>query len=68
MQDNTNIVKHIHNFRAHLEHLQIVGSPILNDEVVIMLMRSLPQNYQLFGCSMQSQVGLTLQTLIIDLI
>ena len=69
MQDNANIIKHIHNFRAHLEQLQAAGSPLLDDEAVIMLMRSLPQNYQPFIRSLQRQeLGLTLQTLITDLI
>ena len=68
MQDNTNIVKHIHNFRAHLEQLQVAGSPIPDNEAVIMLMRSHPQTYQPFIHSLRRQVGLTLQTIVTHLI
>ena len=68
MKDNTSIVKHIHNFRAHLEQLLATGSPLPDDEAAIMLMRRLPQNYQPFIRSLRRQAGLTLQTLITDLI
>ena len=68
MKENTSVVKHIHNFRAHLEQLQAVRSPIAGDEAIIMLMRSLPQNYQSFIRSLHRQARLTLQTLITDLI
>ena len=68
MKENTSVVKHIHNFRAHLEPLLVAGLPIPNDEAIIMLMKSLPQNYQSFICSLRRQAGLTLQTLITDLI
>lgn len=68
MHNNTNILKHIHNFIAHLKQLQAAESPIPDDEVVNILMKSLPQHYQPFICSLQRQVGLTLQTLITNLI
>ena len=68
MKDNASIVKHIHHFSAHLEQLSAAGSPVPDDEAIIMLMRSLPQNYQPFIRSLRRQPGLTLQTLITDLI
>lgn len=68
MKENISVVKHIHTFRAHLEQLSAAGSTLLDDEAIIMLMRSFPQTYQSFIRSLRRQVGLTLQTLITDLI
>jgi len=60
MRENTSVVKHIYNFRTHLEQLLVALSKIPDDEAVIILMRSLPQNYQFFICSLRRQVGITL--------
>lgn len=50
-----------------LKKLQAAGAPLPDDEAVIMLMRSLPHSYQSFIRSLRGQAGLTLQTLITDL-
>lgn len=48
MKENSSVVKHIHNFKAHLEQLLATGSTLEDSEAVIILMRSLPQDYQSF--------------------
>lgn len=64
MEKTQNVLKQVHNFRAHLEQLLVVSSTILDDEVVIMLMKSVSLSYQSFMCSLQRQVGITFQSLI----
>jgi hypothetical protein len=40
MKEINSVKKHIHIFRAHLEHLLIVGTTILDDKIVLTLMRN----------------------------
>jgi hypothetical protein len=53
----------MHIFRAHLEHLLIVGTTILDDKIVLTLMRNMPPSYQTFISSLKRQPILTLQSL-----
>jgi len=40
MKENSSAVKHIHNFKAHLEQLLTTGSTLEDSEAVIILMRT----------------------------
>jgi hypothetical protein len=42
MKESDSMKKHIHIFKAHLEHLLIVGTTILDDKIVLTLMRNMP--------------------------
>jgi hypothetical protein len=65
--DNDSVIKHIHTFRALLEQLSVIGS-LVDDEVIVSLMRSVPIGYKTFINSLRQQPHLTLSSLIIDLI
>jgi hypothetical protein len=68
MKESDSVKKHIHIFRAHLEHLLIVGTTILDDKIVLTLMRNMPPSCQTFINSLKRQPTLTLQYLIKELI
>jgi len=68
MRENDSVTKHIHTFRAHLEQLLVAGSAVPDDEAILTLMRSLPPSYKSFINSLRRQLGITLQSLITDLI
>ena len=68
MKENESVTKHIHVFRSHLEQLSATGCPTQDDEAILTLMRSLPPSYRSFISSLRRQPGITLQSLITDLI
>ena len=68
MRENDSVTKHIHTFRAHLEQLLTAGSIVPDDEAVLTLMQSLRPSYASFISSLRRQPGITLQSLITDLI
>lgn len=55
MKESDTVKKHIHIFRAHLEHLLIVGTTILDDKIVLTLMRNMPPSYRTFISSLKRQ-------------
>ena len=68
MKENESVTKHIHVFRSHMEQLLVAGCPTQDDEAILTLMRSLPPSYRSFISSLRRQPGITLQSLITDLI
>jgi hypothetical protein len=48
MKENDSVTKHIHIFRCHLEQLLVASTIIVDDEVVLLLMRSMPPSYKTF--------------------
>jgi len=68
MKEGDSVIKHIHTFRAHLESLLAARSTVQDDEVVLILMRSLPSSYRFFITSLRRQPGITMQSLITNLI
>jgi len=55
-KESDSLEKHIHIFRAHLEHLLIVGTTILDDKIVLTLMRIMPPNYQTLISSLKKNL------------
>jgi len=68
MKENESIIKHIHNFKSYLQQLLATRLTIQDDEAILTSMRSLPPSYTSFIHSYKRQQGITLQSLIIDLI
>ena len=68
MKESDNVTKHVHLFRSHLENLAAAGCPVGDEEAILALMRSLPPSYRIFISSLRRQPGITLQSLITDLI
>lgn len=61
------VTKHIHIFQYHLEQLLVASKIVLDVEVILILMRSMPPSYRMFISSLRRQPNLSLQYLIIDL-
>jgi len=68
MKENESVTKHIHVFRSHLEQLSTTRCLTQDDEAILSLMRSLLPSYRSFISSLRRQLGITLQSLITDLI
>jgi hypothetical protein len=68
MKENESIIKHVHNFKSCLQQLLAARLTVQDDQAILTLMRSLPSSYTTFICSYMKQQGITLQSLITDLI
>lgn len=63
MKDNDSMTKHLHTFRTLLDQLLAIGSPMRNEDSVLVLMSSMPSSYRNFLTSIRGQT-LILQVLI----
>ncbi len=68
LKKNDSITKHIDLFQANLNQLAIAWEHVLNNEIIIFLMKSTPPSYKAFISYLQRQLSLALQSLISNLI
>jgi len=68
MRKSDSVIKHVHLFKPHLENLATARCQVEDEEAILALMQSLLPSYKIFISSLRRQLGITLQSLIIDLI
>jgi hypothetical protein len=68
MWESDGVTKHIHIFQSHLKQLLVASTIVLDVEVILVLMRSMPSSYKMFISSLRRQPKLTLLYLITNLI
>jgi len=65
MKEGKNMTKCTHKFRSLLEQLSLARAPIVDDEVMLSLNKSMPMSFRNFISSLWKKQNLTLHALII---